>query len=73
MIINNKAWEKFSRNEISQNGTTGAISHRQSSHDPQYKESLIRGKMVHTYIYSFNKTFISARSITSLCKLLETQ
>lgn len=71
MIINNKTYEKFSRNEISQNGTTDVVNHLQSSHEPWCREILTTGKAIHTYIHPFNKILFSIHSIKALHKALE--
>lgn len=69
--MNNKTYKKFSRNEISQDGTIDVVSHGQNSHDPWRRETLVGGKAIHTYIHSSNTIFASIHFITALCKVLE--
>lgn len=68
--MNNKTYKKFSRNEISQNGTIDDVSHGQNSRDPWYREILVSGKAIHTYIHSSNRVLASIHFIIALCKVL---
>lgn len=70
--MNNTAQEKFSRNEISHNGTSVAVSHGQSSCDPRGREILVRGSEIHKYIHLFNKRLISAHFMKALCNVRNT-
>lgn len=69
--MNNKTYKKFSRNEISQNGTIDVVSHGQNSHDPWYREILVGRKAMHTYIHSCNKILASIHFVTALQRILE--
>lgn len=69
--MNNKTYKKFSRNEISQNGTIDVVSHGQNSHDPWYREILVGRKAIHTYIHSCNKILASIHFVTALRRVLE--